>query len=129
MTTSYQIEYLPADRIVRVEICGALNAEFLSMTTSKMVEQIQQHGCKRILMDHRSAEICLSRLELYDRPHIASSLGVPHSSKIAIVYSRKNEDYWFVELMGRSQGFNVSLFRDVDSAMSWLKHTSPPITE
>jgi hypothetical protein len=120
---------LPTDQIVRVEICGVLDAELLSMTTSKMVEQIQQHVCKRILMDHRNAEVRLSRLELYDKPRIAHSLGVPHARKIAIVYSRTDEDHWLVELMGRSQGFNVSLFRDVDSAMSWLKHEPPPITQ
>jgi len=72
-------------------------------------------------MDHREAKLNLSVSELFNRPLIATELGVPHSSRIAIIYSTREPEYRFVETVGRNRGFDVEYLQILMKGLNGLK--------
>jgi len=118
---NFAVQYIPDEGIIRLQLHGEIDAQMLSMATSKLVEEISRWNCNRLLMDHREAKLDISVSEIFDRPMIASKLGVPLSSRIAIIYSTRESDYRFVETAGRNRGFNIKVFTDIDEGIKWLK--------
>jgi hypothetical protein len=97
------------------------------MATSKLVEEIAHCNCHRFLIDHREVKLSMSTVDLFYLPMVASNIGEPHSSRIAIVYSTHEDDYRFIENVGRNQGFNVKVFRNMDEGVQWLVDPGPGI--
>jgi len=118
---NFAVQYIPEEGIIRLQLQGEIDAQMLSMATSKLVEEIFRCNCDRLLMDHREAKVNISVSEIFNRPTIASKLGIPHSSRIAIIYSAREPDYRFVETVGRNRGFDVQVFSDIDEGIKWLK--------
>lgn len=118
---NFSVDYIPEEGFIRVQIQGEFDAQLLSESTSKLVEEITLSKCNRVLMDHRTATPKLSVVELYRRPEVAAKLGVPRMSKIAIVYSEPDEVYNFIETVGVNQGFTVQVFQDIDKGIQWLR--------
>jgi len=117
----FTVQYLPEEEIIRVHLKGAFDAQSFSMTTSKVAEEASRSNCSHILMDHREATRHLSTTEIFERPKIALKFGLSRASKIALVYSTKEDDYQFVETVGKNRGFDVKVFADMDEAIRWLK--------
>ena len=117
---NYTVEYMPDYGIIKVQIKGEFDAQVLSMATSKLVEEISRHDCSQILMDHRDATSKLPIVDLYNRPEIAASLGIERSNRIAIIYSKEEDDYRFLETVARNKGFMVKIFKDLDEGIKWL---------
>jgi hypothetical protein len=118
---NFAVQYIPEEGIVRLHLQGEIDAQILSVATSKLVEEISRCNCNRLLMDHREAKLNISVSEMFNRPMVASNLGVPYSSKIAIIYSKREFDYRFVETVGSNRGFTVKVFTDIDEGIKWLK--------
>jgi hypothetical protein len=118
---NFTVLYIPEDGIIRLHLQGEIDAQMLSMATSKLVEEISRCNCDRLLMDHREAKLNLSVSELFNRPLIATELGVPHSSRIAIIYSTREPEYRFVETVGRNRGFDVEYLQILMKGLNGLK--------
>lgn len=116
-----KVQHEAKEGLVRVHLQGEIDAQMLNIATAKLVEEMSHCNCNRVLMDHREVELRMSTIDLFNRPKVASALGVPRSSRIAIVYSARGTDYQFVETVGRNRGFNVKAFKDIDEGIKWLK--------
>lgn len=119
-SNNFSVQYLQEDELIQVKIWGDFDAKILSNSTALVAEELAYHDCNRILMDHSGARPFLSSTELADRPKAASILGIPKSSKIAIVYSNSEPVYKFIEKAGQSQAFDVKIFTDLNKAKGWL---------
>ena len=117
---NYAVEYMPDNGIIKVQIKGEFDAQVLSRSTAKLAEEISRHNCSQILMDHRDATPKLPIVDIYNRPEIAASLGVQRSNRIALIYSRGEADYRFLETVARNKGFMVRVFKDIDEGIKWL---------
>lgn len=117
----HSIQYLQDDNILQITLLGDFDASRLSRTTTLLAEELVFHNCNRILMDHRKANPMLSSKELSDRPNTASILGIPKTSKIAIVYSASKAAYQFIENVGQKHGYSIKIFIDINKAINWLK--------
>ena len=118
---NYSVQYLLEEGIIRVHLQGKFDAQLLNMSTMKLVEEISHSNCNRILMDHREAMPKLPTIDLFDRPRIATEIGIKRTTKIAIVYSTREDDYRFIETVGTNRGFNVKVFSDYEDCIKWLK--------
>ena len=119
--SGFTVQHLTEEGIIRVHLQGRFDAKLLSTVTLKLAEEISRCNCTRMLMDHREATLHLSTVDIFDRPKIASKIGVPYGSKIAIVYSIGENEYQFVETVGRNGGFDVKVFTDIGEGIKWLK--------
>ncbi len=117
---NYTVEFMPDYGIIKVQIKGEFDAQVLSMATTKLAEEISRHNCSQILMDHRDATSKLPFVDIYKRPEIGASLGIQRSNRIAVIYSKGEEDYRFLETVARNQGFMVRIFKDFDEGIRWL---------
>jgi len=85
----------------------------------------EQHHCFLVLRDAREATPHFSTTEIYDLPkvilEILGQLGIPvHKFKRALVVSADIDDFTFSETASRNRGQNVTIFRGMDNARSWL---------
>jgi hypothetical protein len=118
---NFAVQHEPEEGIIRVHLQGRIDDRMLSMATSKLMEEMSHCNCNRFLMDHREVKLSMSIVDLFYLPMVASKIGVPRSSRIAVVYSTQEDDYRFIENVGRNRGFNVRVFTDVDEGIKWLK--------
>lgn len=122
--SDFLVRHNPDEDIVHVEMRGEFDAKLLSASTAAFVEEVRRTSSKRVLMDHRQATPRLTVPEQYDRPEIASELGVPRSCRLAIVCRETDEVYRFIETVGVNRGFIVKVFTNIEEAVDWLKGTS-----
>jgi hypothetical protein len=85
--------------------------------------KIEKKNYHRHLIDNREIEtIKISVLEIYSLPERFTELNVPRNLHIAEVFSEKHkEDFSFLETVCRNNGYWLSVFSDIESALQWLK--------
>jgi hypothetical protein len=84
---------------------------------------IEKKNCRQCLIDN--SEIKSTRIEfmeIYSMPEKFTKLGMPRNLRIAEVYSAKHKkDFNFLEVICHNNGYWLSVFSDVESALRWLK--------
>lgn len=117
----YTIELLEKDGILRITVNGSFGQESLNEISGAMVKAIQEHGCNRVLLDHRAARSELTTEQLFRRPHAVRAMGLDPGCRIALIFGGQEEDYRFLEHVTRNRGIQAKVFRTPEEGLVWLK--------
>lgn len=122
---SNSVTYNQEDGFIRIEIQGKMDKALVKKLASLTARIAREHDCYLILSDAREATSALSTLDIYDLPRIIVQIltetGLEvHKFKRVLVVSNDVDDFTFFETVSRNRGQNVTLFRNIDEARSWL---------
>ena len=119
----WEMSFNEKENILFVKIHGTMETLPHKALIKECLEVIERQNCRRCLID--SSEIAsqnIGTFDIYSIPKLYTELGVPRNLHIAEVISKNDErDFHFYETVCRNNGYLVSVFFDVESALQWLK--------
>jgi hypothetical protein len=119
----WQMSFNEKENILFVKTLGVLDMETTKALIKECLEVIEQQNCRRCLVDNSEIEsLNIGTIDIYSIPKLHAELGVPRNLRIAEVTSKNDErDFDFYETVCRNNGYSVSVYFDVESALQWLK--------
>ncbi len=122
----WTIEYLEDKKILYIKLSGNLLFEKITEMCTEGLSEAHKHGTYNVLLDQTLITSPLRTLDIYKLPGLIEKAGVTRQFKIAILYSKYPEDFYFYETVSENQGFTVRLFtaKDKDRAIEWLAEHS-----
>ena len=123
---AWKLKYVPARAAVVVVVSGELRNDDARAQVVEVVELLNRHQTRNVLLDCSDAVSEMTLPELYWLADAASELRVPWDIRVALVSPRTRyriESYQFFELVFRNAGYDVKLFEDREAAEEWL---APP---
>lgn len=119
---AFKVEYHDEGNFIFLKYDGKTTYKELQAATQHGNELAKTHNCFNILSDVSNTEPAIGTYDIYDFPRFYASLGVPHTARMAVVATTRNQaDVHFYETVCRNGGFTVETFEDVESARKWLK--------
>jgi hypothetical protein len=116
----HELEYLADKDIVLLKTSGSYKFEKEFETIKKALAKLTEHNCKRLLVDHRAANVNSGFINIYERPNVYDDIGINKFISAACVYSELNSDLRFYEDVCQNRGWNVRVFDDYAAAIEWL---------
>lgn len=120
---NWSIQFDAASEQIVVISRGVLNADQVRAKARAIIDAIQRHGAKRVLVDDREMSVEIGTVDIYRLPELFSSLNLDRSARVALVISsasRQVGDYAFLETVSHNSGYQIRLFTDIDAARQWL---------
>ncbi len=118
---NHEFRYDEAQDIIMGRLHGKLDAVVAKEVATDLARLVGEHGCRRLLMDLRGAQVTSSTLEIYTIPRVVKEAGVSGSIKRAVVVAEITQDFEFLETASVNMGSQVKLFTDPEAALAWLK--------
>lgn len=119
----WKMSFLSDENIIFIETEGQMDVESLNAMVKQANQAIKDYKSTSLLVDHRKTVCKLSTMEIYERPESMEILNFPRDAKIAEVFPESQiEEYRFFETVSRNNGYQVSIFPDIDSSKKWLKN-------
>jgi hypothetical protein len=116
-----EIKYLDEHDIVRISWHGLFSGPRDAPSMMNQARPVLEgHACTRILFDFGEAQIVDSTLRTYETGSRAKDLGYDQKFKAAILYSQDEKKHAFVETVMRNRRYNIRIFQDESTAISWL---------
>jgi len=121
------VQYLPEPKIIHARCVGMLDQPVLAKFIRATLRAGKLFNCYLFLVDLREADIDLAFIDLYVLPevinaHIQAGGGKVYLSHKAIIISNEQEEDWkFFETLQQNENYQMSVFRDEESALAWLK--------
>lgn len=109
--------------IVRLIVSGPLALADYRRLTEEALQLARSKNVELFLVDDQQTKNRASTLELFSLPAMYEELGVPRSSKVAIVVAqdtRFEPDLRFFETVCVNRGWNVRVFTAERQAIEWL---------
>lgn len=127
---SWNIEYLESESTILITTSGAQDMAAVQQMATEVAELAARFGVTRFLKDDREATLQLSTMEIFDVPKILTELGIPNSSRIAVVIkgsTAQARDFRFFETRSHNEGRHyVRIFTDSkEQALQWVTAKSP----
>lgn len=99
---------------------GDHTAEMFRVTAEKLLEQMQQTGILKVLVDARAQRAPLPTLDVY---HLWEELAprMPVGAKLAVLVTWEMKGITFGETLAVNRRVNVRNFTDQDAALAWLR--------
>lgn len=119
------VEYLDQHKVVKITTHGELNLEANNKLVSAVLAASKQYATNLILVDHRSVEINMNFVTVYDLPEHNQTHGVERHLRVALVYTQSKEldqIFKFYENRSHIMDFQHCVFTDEDRALRWLKN-------
>ena len=119
----WEISFKPENNILSVKTHGIFNMDSNTALIKECLEIVKKKDCRGCLIDNSELEfIKIETLEIYSIPALFSKLGIPYNLHIAEVFSEKHaQNFHFLETVCRNNGYSVSVFSELESALQWLK--------
>jgi hypothetical protein len=119
----WEMSFNEKDNILFVKTNGVMDMENTRVLIKEFLEVIKQQDCRRALVDNSEIEAQnVGTVDIYTLPKLYTELGFPRDLRLAEVYSKNDQtDFDFYETVCRNNGYSVSVFTDVESALQWLK--------
>lgn len=117
---SYDVQFDADKGIVYTVASGPMDADYAAEFAVEAIKIAEENNCEKFLFDVRGAVITELAAGISQFALNLEKLGSKKSHIIAIVYESDEKDLKFFEATFKSQGFNVSLFNDLDQAIAWL---------
>jgi len=119
----WEISFKPENNMLSVKTHGIFNMNSNTALIKECLEIVKKKDCRSCLIDNSELEfIKIETLEIYSIPALFSKLGIPRNLHIAEVFSEKHKkDFHFLETVCRNNGYSVSVFSEIESALQWLK--------
>lgn len=119
------VDYDAGKRLIVIGIRERIDLPLIKKIASEVAHFSKEHNCFLVLNDAREATIGLSTVEIYNLPKmivdILSETGIEVLKfRRALVFSKDVDDFTFFETVSKNRNQNVTLFRSVDEAVSWL---------
>jgi hypothetical protein len=121
----WEVTYQEDHHIVVAKVVGRTTILDIPQNAEQTVQLLHQHGCNRLLLDGRDAEISLTTIEIYYLPETYERIHLRPSCRIAILLqnslpSHIRADMQFLEDVFVNGGFKIRVFYDATVALSWL---------
>jgi len=128
MTTEPAINYTirPEGDLLRAHVWGRERDDPPSHVCKAILEESRKHGLKRILVE-LNQKWPLSGVSQYILVEKLPALGLTYEHRIALVHHTPglHEANGMIDLVARNRSINVRTFRDVRSAIEWLRSPAP----
>jgi hypothetical protein len=118
---NHEFRYDEVQDIIMGRVRGRLDAAVARNVATDLARLVGEHGCRRLLMDLRGAQVTSSTLEIYSIPRVVKEAGVSGGIKRALVVAEITQDFEFLETTLVNAGNLVKLFTDPEAALTWLK--------
>lgn len=119
----WEISFDEKENILFVKTHGIMNMATNKTMIEECLDMIKKKNCRRCLVDN--SEITsqnIGTLDIHSIPKLFTDLGFPRELRIAEVALKKYaEDFGFLETVCHNNGYQVSVFYNVESALQWLK--------
>jgi len=110
------------DECVCVHVDGEVTLPDAKRIAAAAHAAVQEHACRRILVDAREAVVRLSLLDLYELGESASRLMLGAVDGVALVVPAESlQPDRFFERVCQNRGLKLQVFTDLDEAVQWLK--------
>lgn len=116
----WQISYLSDEDIMLVKVTGAVRHHETLPMIRVIREEAQRLNCTKWLLDSRTAVLYYSTIDYYNCPDVYDSLDISSAVSGAVVFENVGRQERFYETVCRNRGFNLSVFSDIDGAITWL---------
>lgn len=122
---SNSVVYDAEKKLIVIEVRERIDKSLIRKIALDVSHFSKEHNCHLVLNDARESSLDLSTVEIYDLPklivEILQETGIEvHKFKRALVVSKGVDDFTFFETVSQNRGQNVTLFRNIDEAISWL---------
>jgi hypothetical protein len=110
--------------IIEINASGMLDSNATREQTEKAFNYAKRLNSFLFLLDYRDVRGNRPLLRIFELPELYHAMGVPRSSKIAVVLpdTKSNiEDYEFYETVCYNHGYDVELFEEKKHALDWLR--------
>ena len=120
----WEMSFNAKENILSVKTYGIFDMATHTQLIKEFLEVVRKQNCRRCLIDNGKIESeNIGTLDIYSIPALFTELGFPRDLHIAEVISEKyTKDFHFLETVCHNNGYSVSAFFDVESALQWLKH-------
>ena len=119
-----EISYHEDLDIVQLRTSGTYELSVETETLKRLAEALKEHQCRKILADHRQADVIAKTMKSYERPFLYEQIWGDSKTisqiKTAVVFKEITDDYRFYETVLQNRGWNLEIFDDYDEAMNWL---------
>ena len=119
-----EISYLEDLDIVQLRTSGTYELSSEVDTLRKLATALKKHQCRKILADHRLANVIAETFETYGRPTLYEEIWGDESTisqiRTAVVFNEITDDYRFYETVLQNRGWNLNIFDDYEHALTWL---------
>ena len=115
-----QIMFKPELGVVHVVAKGDLNNKVCLEIVKRAAKIAEEHECNKAVCDFTDTTLTESTAGIYNYPRLARSENIPACFKVAIRYSRDEENYRFLETVCINLGYSVRVFKDNNDAVAWL---------
>jgi len=116
----YTIEHLPDRGYTLVTVEGRATPELAIESMVEMLDVATEHKSSKFLADLRGAPLLAATIDTFELPGRFAKIGFTPEHKLAIVYSKDESDYRFLETVSKSRGLQIKAFEDFDEAENWL---------
>ena len=117
----YEVTYDSKRNCIVTRIDGKLDIPVIKEFLAEIARVIAASGCQRILDDLREAELTPSMGEFYIALRLVSEVGIPRTTKSAIVVPEKDWSlYSYLEVVAQHKGQVLRMFTDPEEASRWL---------
>ena len=119
---NYSIKVSDSGDYIIIDVHGDVNSEIAMKYTTESHKLGNELGIMRFLVDLRKATNVQMVGDNYHFVHqdIAKAPAIDRRAKVAFLVSKEDHSHDFVETVLRNSGHNVTLFRDIDEALSHL---------
>lgn len=119
---SYEIEVSESGRFLRLKAQGDVSVELAREWSLELREMAHPLAITCLLFDMRVAKNVSSIIDNYYFAHRdADRLGLAKNVRSAILANRADNSHNFVETTMQNANFNVRLFNEKSTAISWLE--------
>ncbi|HEY6095697.1 MAG TPA: hypothetical protein VIU93_12170 [Gallionellaceae bacterium] len=120
---SLKVDYLAAQRVVKITTRGILTLEANNELVAAAVAAGAQFDTNLFLVDDRNIELAMDIVNIYDLPEHNSQLGIMRNFRVALVFTptqRNSELFKFYEDRVVITDFQQRVFTDEPAALMWL---------
>ena len=119
---NYEIEVSESERFLRLKAQGDVSVELARKWSLELKEMAHPLGITCFLFDMRIAKNVSSIIDNYYFAYRdADRLGLARNVRSAILANRADNSHNFVETTMQNANFNVRLFNEESTAISWLE--------
>ncbi|MGD2034084.1 MAG: hypothetical protein PVF73_03445 [Bacteroidales bacterium] len=107
---------------ILITVHGKVNSEIAMQYTVESHKLGKEKGILKFLVDLRNARNTETIVDNYNFviKDLPENQTIDRKAKVVLLVSKEDHSHDFVETVSRNRGFNVTLFRDKDEAISYL---------
>ncbi len=115
-----EYEYRKEGEFLWVKIYGLYIQDQEGKFAKEFFSEMKRHNCSKCLMDYSKGEFKGDTFTTYSRSKQGGDLGFSKNTKFAGLFTEVNSDVLFFKTVFENRGYNVRIFSELNSAITWL---------